>query len=274
MTTGREFSLVKKGIQVQSLVRAVSLLEIFAGDKGELSLKEVAERTGLSKSTCYRLLATLEELDFIERNKARTHYRLGMKLFELGLIVQRRMDLRRQALPYLVDLAEKTGETSFLIIRDRDDALCIERVEGTYPVRALALNVGGRMSLHLGGGQRALLAQLPDEEVLRIVKEKGMPKFTECSVTDPQELLAELQRTRDLGYGRSWEDITPGVAAVGVVIRDYTSKAVAAVSIAGIVQRFEAERYDMLVKVVKEAAFNISRQMGFTPGREAGDSLS
>ena len=259
--------MTKKGIQVQSLVRAVNLLEAFAGDKAELSLKEIAEATNLSKSTCYRLLATLEELELVERNRTRTHYRLGIRLFELGLLVQRRMDLRRVALPYLVDLAEKTGETSFLIIRDKEEALCIERVEGTYPVRALALNVGGRLPLHLGGGQRALLAELPDEEVLSILERKGMPRFTEKSVTDPRELLEELRFTRTMGYGRSWEDITPGVAAVGALIRDHTGHGIAAVSIAGIVQRFDESRYGSLVEAVRAAALEISKQMGYSPGR-------
>ncbi len=257
--------MAKKGIQVQSLVRAVSLLEVFARDKAELSLKEISEATGLSKSTSYRLLSTLEEVNFVERDKSHTHYRLGMKLFELGLIVQRRMDLRRQALPYLVDLAEQTGETAFLIIRDKDDALCIERVEGTYPVRALALNVGGRLPLHLGGGQRALLAELSDDDVLRIIREKGMPQFTPQSVVDPQELLVELRETRERGFGRSWEDITPGVAAVGVLVRDYTGTGIAAVSIAGIVQRFGPDRFDALIESVKAAARDISLQMGYNP---------
>jgi IclR family transcriptional regulator, KDG regulon repressor len=255
--------LAKKGIQVQSLVRAVSLLEVFARDKVELSLKEISEATGLSKSTCYRLLSTLEEVNFVERDKSHTHYRLGMKLFELGLIVQRRMDLRRQALPFLVDLAEKTGETAFLMIRDEEEVLCIERVEGTYPVRALALNVGGRLPLHLGGGQRALLAELPDDEVLRIVREKGMPQFTPQSVIDLQELLLELRQTRERGYGRSWEDITPGVAAIGALVRDYTGNGIAAVSIAGIVQRFGPDRWDSLIELVKAAARNTSLQMGY-----------
>lgn len=255
--------LGKKGIQVQSLVRAVSLLEVFARDRADLSLKEISEATGLSKSTCYRLLATLEEVNFVERNKTHTHYRLGMKLFELGLLVQRRMDLRRLALPYLVDLAERTGETSFLIIRDKDEALCIERVEGTYPVRALALNVGGRMPLHLGGGQRSLMAELSDSEVVRILAERGRPVYTPDTPTDVQEILTELRRTRELGYGRSWEDITPGVAAIGAVVRDYTRSGIAAVSIAGIVQRFGPDRYDQLVQAVEDAAIHISRQMGY-----------
>ncbi len=258
----------KRSFNVQSLTRAASILDVFSHNKQELSLKELTDATRLSKSTCYRLLATLEEIGFIERTPDRSRYMLGMRLFELGLIVQNRMNLRRQALPYLVELAETTGETAFLIIRDRDEALCIERVEGTYPVRVLALNVGGRLPLHLGGAQRALLAELPDEEVLRIVREKGMPKFTELSVTDPQELLVELERTRQRGYGRSWEDITPGVAAVGAVVRDYTGKAIAAVSIAGIVQRFNTERFDFLVQTVQQTALKISRQMGYNPDRE------
>jgi DNA-binding IclR family transcriptional regulator len=259
----------KRAFSVQSLSRAASILDTFTQNKAELSLREITESTGLSKSTCYRLLATLEEVGFIDRTDDRTLYRLGMKLFELGLIVQNRMDLRRQALPYLVELAETTGETAFLIIKDRDEALCIERVEGTYPVRVLALNVGGRLPLHLGGAQRALLAELPDEEVLRILNDKGMPHFTPFSETNPQELLAELHRTRERGYGRSWEDITPGVAAIGALIRDYSGQSIASISIAGIVQRFSPERYDMLVTIVKEIALKLSHQMGYNPSRES-----
>jgi len=258
----------KRDFSVQSLTRAAAILESFTQEKSELTLRDITTATGLSKSTCYRLLATLEQVGFVDRTPDRARYLLGMRLFELGLVVQNRMNLRRQALPYLVDLAESTGETSFLLIRDRDDALCIERVEGTYPVRVLALNVGGRLPLHLGGGQRALLAELPDEEVIRIVHEKGMPRFTELSLTDVDELLVELRKTREQGYGRSWEDITPGVAAIGALIRDFTGKGIGAVSIAGIVQRFNAERYDELVGTVQQTAREISQQMGYNPERE------
>lgn len=85
-----------RGFRVQSLVRASSILDTFTRGKTELSLQVITEATALSKSACYRLLATLETIGFIDRLPDRTRYRFGMKLFELGLIVQNRMNLRRQ----------------------------------------------------------------------------------------------------------------------------------------------------------------------------------
>src|SRR4051812_34993299 len=138
--------------QVLVIDKAARLLDEFRMDS-TLTLSELSERLQISKSTVHRLLSSLEQVGFVEKEARPGCYRLGLKLFELGSLVQGRLELRQIALPYMAQLVEHTDETAFLIVRDGLQAVCIERIEGAH-VQALALKVGGTLPLHAGGGPR------------------------------------------------------------------------------------------------------------------------
>lgn len=249
---------------VQSLDRALDLLEAFPKMGPELGLTSIAESLGLNKATAYRLLSTLERRGFLERSPNDRSYRLGVRLFELGAYYQNQINVRHMALPFIAALVDEVHESSFLCIRDGDDALCIERLEAEQEIKIFALRVGGRLPLHTGAAPRVLLAGLENHEVEGYIKRSGLPGFTSKTITTREDLLKDIQTTLKQGYTLSIEDITPGVAAVGAPIWDYSGKIIASISVSGLSSRFDKARLKQLAEAVKQTAQRISRHLGYT----------
>lgn len=250
-----------KGV-VRSVDRVLRILQAFSQEQPERSLTELAEMLDLSPSTVHRLLSTLKAHRFVEQDGAGEKYRLGLTLFKLGAVVQRSIDLCRLSEVPLRHLARRTEETAYLIVIDNDEALCLDRVEGHHQVRVLVLDLGGRLPLNCGGGPRALLAGLPDQEIERLLQEGKLRRMTPYSITEPQQVWADIALTRERGYSLSMQDVVEGVAAIGATVRDYTGQIVGAVSIAGILPHFDEARRADLVAAVLEEARAISRSLG------------
>lgn len=248
---------------VQSVERALDLLEVFPRFGREIGLTAIASQAGVNKATAYRLLTTLERRGYIERAPDGRKYRLGVRLFELGAYYQSQIDVRRMALPYLTSMVEQTGEAAFLCVRDGDEALCIERVEAAHEVNIFALRVGGRQPLHCGAAPRALLSGMNDAELREYAKRTGLPALTPSTLSNLEALLQDVALTRRQGYVVSMEDVTLGIAAIGAPLRDHSGRVVAAISLSGLVRRFEPARIAELSRIVRENAQRISRQLGF-----------
>ncbi len=257
--------------QVLVIAKAVRLLEEFR-TADTLTLTELSERLKMSKSTVHRLLSSLEQVGFVEKEAQKPGcYRLGIKLFELGSLVQGRMHLRQIALHYMTELVERTGETAFLLIRDGMHALCIERVEGSN-VQALALKLGGTLPLHLGGAPRVLLAYSPPAVQEEYLSYGPFQAYTPHTITDPEALRADLAEIRRRGYALSYEDVTIGVAALGVPLFDYKNEIIGALSLSGITPRWtESHIAEMLVEL-QSVATQISARMGWRPNSDGSQS--
>jgi DNA-binding IclR family transcriptional regulator len=237
---------------VAVLVKALGLIDLLA-EHGEMSPARLAELTQEPRSTVYRLLATLQDLEFVEAGHVRGTYRLGLKLFTLGSAVVERFDARAAAHPVMERLHEDTGETVFLCVRRDLHAVCIERIEGRR-VSLLELRLGGAMPLHEGAAPRALLAFAPEETWNVYLDAVGIQ-------TDRAAILAELRASRARGYAVSDQDVTPGIASVGAPIFGHTGAVEASVSIGGL--RDVVIGPDSPVRdLVFQAAREISHRLG------------
>src|SRR4051794_7265246 len=145
---------------VAVLGKAMALLDRIA-EEGEATPARLAELTGEPRSTVYRLLASLQQLELVEPGPRRGTFVLGLKLFRLGRSVVSRFDERQAALPVMERIHDEMGENTFLCVRRGYNAVCIERIDGTR-VTLLALSLGGSLPLHAGGASRALLAFEPE----------------------------------------------------------------------------------------------------------------
>ncbi|GAB4243431.1 MAG: IclR family transcriptional regulator [Thermoleophilia bacterium] len=247
---------------VRSVERAVAILETFP-PKGEvLTLTEIARLSGLSKTTAHRLLGTLTELGMVEFDPRAQGYRLGLKVFRLGSIVRNSIELVQEAEPILHRLVQETEETAFLIVPDGVETLCLERIDGLHSVRVLFLETGRRLPYNAGAGPRVLLAHLPEQDWKRTVSEH-VRRMTPNSLVTMDQLAADREAIRRNGYSLSREDVSAHAAAVGAPVRDHSGRVVAAVSIAGIVQRFSDENLPFLVEAVRGAGRELSLRMGW-----------
>ncbi len=248
---------------VQSLGRALDVLEVFPRHGPELGLTKIASLLNLNKATAYRLLATLEERGYVERALESRKYRLGVRAFELGLYFQSQLEVRKLALPSMRDMVDQTGEAAFLCIREGDEAVCIERVEAEQQVNIFSLRVGGRQPLHCGAAPRALLSGMDEKQITAYAARTGLPASTPDTITSLENLLKDVQQTRVRGYVVSMNDVVNGIAAVGGPVYDHSGNVIASISLSGLSIGYKPERISELARTVVETAKRISRQLGF-----------
>lgn len=249
-------------LHVRAVGRAVSILEQFTLDRPEPTLTEISSGIGLSKSTTHRLLSTLEAEEMVEFDRKSARYRLGLKVFRLGTVASKSMQLVKQAEPLLRNIAEETDETSLLLVADGSEALCLLRFDGEYQVRVLFLERGKRSPFNCGAAERVLLAHLPDEQWEEVVADH-VRHMTQYSLVSRGDLERDRREIREHGYALGWEDLILHSCAVGAPVRNAEGVVVAAVSISGIVQRFSVERLPDLIRRIMQLGDDLSRRLGY-----------
>ncbi len=247
---------------VESVLRALRLLECFAPGEPQLPLGELVRRSGYSKSTTYRLLRTLEHAGWLERADG-GEFRLTVRPFQVGSILVDDLELRKEAHPILVELAGRHDLTTFLIVPGIDRAVCIDRVDGGG-VRFMYLEVGGSIPYHLGAGPRCLLAYR-EAELLPLLESTGeLERYTSSSITDLALIRRDLAEIRDRGFAFSGEDVTEGVVALGAPIFDRGGTAVGSLSISGLSPSIDQAADEIAADLIVECR-SLSERMGFEP---------
>jgi len=228
----------------------------------DLALGEISDSLQLHKSTVHRLVMVLERHKLIERNPTNGHYRLGLKLFELGTKAIAQLDLRDRSRRYLERLVLETSETVHLCLLDDSEVVYLDKVEPERSVR-MATSVGRRNPAHCTAVGKAMMAYLAPAQVEAIVRKQGMRAMTANTITSLLELKKELSAIRERGYAVDNEEIEEGVRCVGCVVRNFSGEPVAAVSISGPAFRLTQEKVPVLATAVMTAAYDLSRELGF-----------
>ena len=247
---------------IQSIKRAIQILNSFTPREKELSITELSKKLNLHKSTIHRILVTLEDESLVTKNQITQKYSLGIKLFELGHVVQDQMEIRTHALPVMKELAQKTEESIDLNILSEGKRVSIEKIESPHDVRRI-IQLGKSLPLYCGGSGKALLAFLPDEEIDKIIQKEKFIPFGPNTITDPTKLKEHLKEIRKNGYAISFEERILGSASIAAPIIDYKGKVVASLSISGPTTRFTKKMIPLLISRVKEAAQKISASLGY-----------
>lgn len=256
---------------LKALDNALVVLEALARTReGVLGVTELAKLTGLNKTTVSRILLTLMQRGYVDQDPASTKYRLTLKLFELGSLCLERTDLVKEARPVLERLAQLSGEVVHLAVLDQGEAVYIDKVETEHAVRMYS-RIGRRSPLHCTGVGKVLLAFAGPAEFERLVRERGLRRYTENTITDPEILAKHLAEIRQNEVAFDNEEHEQGIRCVAAPVRDHRAVTVAAISVAGPSLRLTPERQQQLVAPVKEAALEISRRLGYRPAsaREA-----
>lgn len=251
---------VEAGIaRIQSIARANALLDVMA-DGDWVSLKRLAERTGLAKTTAFNLVTAMVDVGWAERDAAAGAYRLGTQLLVYGKAVERRLDISTIARPHLVRLCANTRETVNLAIPRAADVLIVESLEGTQSLRVTSY-AGTRAPYHSTACGRALLAHKP-ESMRRLIFSIGdLPALTSRTITDPKALEDLLAQCRKRGWATEYEENEPGGACVAAPIFNQAGEAIAAVSIAGPSSRFDAPTVEALGKLLVASVAEIGADL-------------
>ena len=254
---------------IQSVDRALFLLETIAEAGGEATLTELANRTNLNISTCHHLLATLIQRGFAAKVPGRRLYALGARIIYLGHACLQ-VDLPRRAQPYLEAVNRATGETVHLAALQGDNVVTLAVREARHAVRVDTGRIGKLEAPHATSVGKAILAWLPEDEIRRIVS-GGMKRYTEKTVTEFPALLESLRIVRRNGYAIDREEFLPGVICVGAAIRDQAGTVIGAISASTPAMRASEEHVALMRDEITAATRGLSAEFG-EPTAQAGSS--
>lgn len=246
----------------KSLERALNLLlEVAGAGHRGLTLTECADVLGYSKATTHRMLHTLTRHGFLRQDEDRGTFTLGITNLRLGIEFQESIDLRREALPVLREMAESTGETAHLGQLNGLDVVYIEKVESSQAVRMYS-RVGDTMPAYSTAMGKAMLAFLDEDEIEQHLPEILAPRASN-TITDLSALREELARTRERGYSIDDVENEEGIRCAGASVFDHTGVVQAGISIAGPATRMTLERLSEIGPFVRRKAEELSCQLGF-----------
>jgi DNA-binding IclR family transcriptional regulator len=248
---------------VQSVVRALAVIEIL-DIHGELGINEMSSLLSLEPSTVHRLVSTLRAQKYVLQNPGNRKYQNGFRIFEIGSNVVRRLGIRRQAYPFMTDLAARTKEAVNLAVRDGDRVVYIDKIESQATIK-VDLPVGKAMPLYCTGLGKVLLAALPEQEVRCLLGEGPFERFTEKTVTDPGVLRLQLDRIRSLGFCVDNEEYVSGLICIAAPVRGRNGEVIAALSVAVPKYRYDEdpEKKDLFREFVVSAALGLSESLGY-----------
>jgi len=252
---------------IQSLQRAMSMLDYAATQPTGVSLSQVAGHTKLHPSTTHRILATLAAGGYVSRDPATRMYRLGPSLIGLGEASRAQAGATPQIRTILGRLAEESGELANFAALDGLMAVYVAQAQpGPGPV-TIFTRMGTRVPLHCTGVGKAMLAFLPDIYSKALI-DAGLKRHTESTIVKPLQLDLELRRIRQDGYAIDNEEYEVGVRCVASPLRNRAGAVIGAISVSGPSTRMSSERLPRLAKLVLDVAHIPRTQLDGGPGTE------
>lgn len=242
--------------RVQSLSRAFTILETMADAGGEVGLSQLATEAQLPPATIHRLVRTLVDLGYVRQEPSR-QYSLGPRLMRLVDTTTKRLATLAQ--PHLSEVAEAIGESVSLAVLDGDEIVYVAQVQPVQNLMRMHTEVGRRAMPHTTAVGKAILATMPETEVRKLLKRRGMPRRTEHTLTTPRLLLADLERVRERGYALDDGEQELGVRCVALTVPDAARPL--GLSVSGPLTRMSDAVIERAVPILSRAAANVSAEL-------------
>lgn len=247
---------------VQSVDRALSILELLANYDEGLGLTDISKIIDLHKSTVHRLLGTLIYKGFVIQDSITNKYMISLKLYELGSKKLIDIDILKASKEYTRKLMEHINEVVHLVLRDNNDIVYIDKVEADNTIR-MASTIGKRSPMYCTSVGKAILAYLPIEEVKKVWETSKIEKYTVNTIVDFDEFKNELSNIKKNGYAVDDEENEIGVRCVGAPVFNRKGEIEGAISISGPTIRVTKEKVEEIAVQVKKYAYLISKELGF-----------
>jgi IclR family acetate operon transcriptional repressor len=253
----------KRRETVQSFDRAVAILDVFATERSEMGVSEVARLTGLSRSTVHRLLTSLQRHEFVQQLPNSKNYVLGPHVLRLAHAAFAQVNLQSVARPVMAWLRDRSDETVGLHVAQGETArVVLDQAESRQPLRRTYTEIGQSIPIHQGAPGKVLLAYRSPEIREKILSGK-LKAATPRTITDPEKLRLELHRVLRNGYALSLEERVPGTSGLAVPIRNHTDSVIATLTVTGPSTRLNRKRLQTLVPLATEAADKVSASLGY-----------
>ncbi len=247
---------------VQSIDRALTILEVLSNYNDGLGVTEISQEVGLHKSTVYRLLSTLIYKDYVVQDMETNKYKITLKLFELGSRKVEGMDLLTASQTFTRQLMEVVNEVVHLVVRDGNEIVYIDKVEANNTIR-MASTIGKRGPMYSTATGKAILANMPVDQCMDILNNSNIEVRTENTITDINTLKNQLIEIKNIGYAIDDEENEPGVRCVGAPIFNRHGEVEGAISVSGPSNRVTEEKVQAIASEVMKCALQISKEIGF-----------
>lgn len=258
--------LAKPGVKarrtIQSVDRALDVLEVLGRAGTELSLSEIALQAGLNAATCHHLLSTFVKRGYVGQNPRGRTYFLGTKILELSSSRIRQFNLVDTVMPDLRQLNQETRESVHLAVMQGHDLVTLAKLDSFHPIRVGMDTVGKTNAAHATATGKAILAWLPETEIARVIAEKGLTRFTEHTITNIADLMESLRLVRRNGFALDREEFQLGVTCVGTAIRDHLGAVIGSISCSMPEMRATPEQLEMVTSAVRRCATALSEKLG------------
>jgi DNA-binding IclR family transcriptional regulator len=255
---------------IEILDVALNAIDTMASSSDEShSPSSLAKQFNINRSRMFRIFKTLERRDFVTYDPETETYRLGLKFLEIAQNIRSRLNLRREAENILKELADGTGDCSYLIIPSGNSAIVVDRYSGDNLLQ-LSAPIGSRLPLHAGAAPKVLLAFMPEEQRERVIDEMKLPVFTANTIRDKDTLRMVLAQIREQGYAVDEQDFEVGAYAFGAPVFDHEGNVVAGLSITTPTARCSAKRRKELIAMVRASAKELSEKLGYQSNRFNG----
>lgn len=245
----------------KTVVRSMDILNLFI-EHSELTFQEIIDLSGIPKTSVYRMLMSLEEMQFLDKGPD-LKYRLGLIFLKFGSLVSTRLDLRQIAYPVMKNLHDDVEEAVNLIVRQDEEAVYIEKIDSKQKVR-LFTAVGRTSPLYAGACSRIILSFLPDEKIKSYLEKTNFKQFSTGTITNKEKLYELINNARIEGYTVSKSELENHTCAIAAPIFDHTGNVIAGLSIAGIEANYQEENIKVFSKKAIQAANEISTLLGYT----------
>ena len=242
--------------QVDTVAKALTILNCFSASEPELSLKTLSEKTGLYKSRIMRLCGTLSAQGFLVKT-SRATYELGPRVMILGKVYEKAHSLLNSAGPILDKLVSATEESAAIFMRDGMNRFCIMQKIGPASLR-FSVSEGDPLPLHAGAPGKVLLAWAPENIREQCLHDQDLKKFTSKTITNPKGLEQELDSVCLKGYAISEGEVVHGAVSLAAPIYDHESNVNYAIHLGGPAQRLTPARLEEILPLLMDAARRLS----------------
>ena len=244
----------------QTVQKALNLLEALVRSGQPRRLTELSRELGLTKPNVYRLLSTLSVLGYVKKDPATSLYSPTLKLWEMGSMLVRDVDLQSVAGPRLRRLCDDTHESVQLAVFDSGYVVYVDKVDSAQPLKAIT-SIGSRVPSTVVSTGKAMLAWMGPESLDRAMEH--VKRYTPITMTKRKDVERDLEETRERGYAVNRGEFRAGVCGVAAPVRDRSGGVVAAVGVWGSEKNILGSRREELAHMAVAAARDISRELGF-----------
>ncbi|MCX8111332.1 MAG: IclR family transcriptional regulator [Syntrophorhabdaceae bacterium] len=240
--------------------KAFEIIKLMVEDYNLLGVTDISKRLSISKSTVFGILKALEDENLIIKDNSNKKYLIGPGLFELSKKVFKGGELSNIARPFLERLVDYVDETVFLCIREEDNIETLDVIEARKAVK-ISSPVGTKMPITASVLCKIFLSPMKNDDIRDFLSRKGLPKYTENSITDIDKFLEEIEKTRKLGYSLDLEEYLRGVRALATLLYYSDGTPAGAICIVGFSRSIKDEKLPMMIQHLKNTAKLINQRL-------------